>query len=286
MSDRLIGVVIVYNPDKKLISNIGSYLNDLDQLIVIDNSDSNHDFTTLGFQSNKIRLIQKPENIGIASALNIAAKIALQQGYNWMLTMDQDSAFLPGTFAVYAAIPQTIHHSEKIAIIGPEIYAEDEISPSPPSQVQLEDADLIITSGSIISLAIWKEIGGFEDKLFIDEVDHDYCLKALSNKYVIKAAKGIYLAHNLGKSLFISKKGVVQRKVLHPPKRLYYIVRNGIYLMNKYSDDFPKICKSRRKILYITVKNNLLYGSDRFLQLKFIILGVWHYLIGKYGKQT
>ena len=39
----------------------------------------------------KIEVIFNEENLGIATALNIGVKEGLRQGYNWILTMDQDS---------------------------------------------------------------------------------------------------------------------------------------------------------------------------------------------------
>lgn len=284
MSDGLIGVVVVYNPDRKLIINIKSYLDHLDQLIVIDNSDSSHNFTALDIHSDKINLIQKPQNIGIASALNIAAEIALKKGYNWMLTMDQDSAFMPGTFSAFAAIPGTIQYTDKVAVLGPEIHAEDEELPYETANILLEDAELLISSGSIINLAVWKEIGGFEDQLFIDEVDHDFCLKALRNSYKVRLVRGIHLSHNLGKSVFSSNKRDAVRKILHPPIRLYYIVRNGLYLIRKYASDFSEITRSRKKIIVITLKNNLYYGPSKLSQLMYIFKGLWHHWVGQYGK--
>ena len=34
-----------------------------------------------------------------------------------------------------------------------------------------------MTSGNLLNLKIAEKIGDFEEKLFIDEVDHDYCYR-------------------------------------------------------------------------------------------------------------
>lgn len=284
MISGLIGTVIVYNPDKTVVQNIASYMHELDFLIIVDNSDSSSDFESLGYSDPRLIYIKNSGNAGVAAALNTAAGHALKLGYKWLLTMDQDSRFNPKVFSSYTQVLQQIYGSETVALIGPEVFPADEIEELQPDEIELENADLLITSGSFLNLNIWKKLGGFEEKLFIDEVDHDFCLKALRNNYRIQRTKGIHLSHNLGKSVFITKTAGVQRKVLHPPKRLYYIVRNGLYLLNKYSVEFPEVCSKRRKILRVTIKNNLTYGSARSLQVKFIIMGVWHYLKGKYGK--
>ena len=88
---KIAGMVTLYNPDELISENICSYLDDIHKLYVIDNSDNSNKM--LLPQNSKIIYMPNYKNVGIASALNIAAKAAIADGYNWLLTMDQDSKF-------------------------------------------------------------------------------------------------------------------------------------------------------------------------------------------------
>ena len=92
---KLAGIVTLYNPDKEVKKNIESYLSYLEKLYVIDNTEGKDNKDRLP-KSKKIEYIFKNENIGVASALNIAAKKALDDGYKYLLTMDQDTNIRKG----------------------------------------------------------------------------------------------------------------------------------------------------------------------------------------------
>jgi len=38
---------------------------------------------------------------------------------------------------------------------------------------------MLVTSGSMIELATWQALGGFDEGLFIDYIDTDYCLRVI-----------------------------------------------------------------------------------------------------------
>ena len=86
---KIAGVVVLYNPDDTYVDNINSYIDDIDLLYVIDNSDKKHDTP----KNKKIKYIFNDDNIGVAKALNDACNLAIKDNYKWILTMDQDTKF-------------------------------------------------------------------------------------------------------------------------------------------------------------------------------------------------
>ena len=85
---KLAAVVVFYNPSEKNIQNIKKYEKSIDRLFIVDNSEDK----IMRYQdSEKIKYIKLCENKGIAHALNIGAKEAIKEGFNWLLTLDQDS---------------------------------------------------------------------------------------------------------------------------------------------------------------------------------------------------
>jgi len=92
---KLAGTVIFYKPDISNIDNIATYIDEIDLLFVIDNTEKadNKFASKLKKFGNKIEYHSFGENLGIAKALNTAAKLAIEKGFSHLLTMDQDSSF-------------------------------------------------------------------------------------------------------------------------------------------------------------------------------------------------
>ncbi|MFV9510455.1 glycosyltransferase [Tepidibacillus sp. LV47] len=142
----------------------------------------------------KILYIDNNGNQGIAHALNVGAKRANEEGYEWLLTMDQDSRFDPDMFKKYINCLNMISNSKEIAIISPNYLTNTKIETSCSFKEKLTT----ITSGSLLNLLLYTNIGGFNEKLFIDEVDHDYCLRANLKNYGVVELENIFMHHKLG----------------------------------------------------------------------------------------
>lgn len=231
-NDRLSGVVVLYHPEiDELNQNISTYIDFVDVLFLVANSKFDED---LLFKSKKIEIIANDSNLGIAKALNQGSVMALNRGCEWLLTMDQDSSFENNTF--FKAFAQA--DKTDVAIFSPNHsnIRRDEAG----DNYEQSDSDLLVmTSGNIISLSAWKKIGGFEEKLFIDEVDHDYCLRAIQHGFRIIKYPNVYLNHKLGdlkEVKFLFAKFYISQ---HSPIRTYYIYRNNLYVFKKYFFSFP-----------------------------------------------
>jgi len=276
---KIAGVVIAYYPDfNKLLFNIGTYINDVGQLTVVFNSPVNpEDVKHLLSKYSKVQLIFNDENIGIASALNQTAQKVMNLGFEWLLTMDQDSFFQNDNFF------EAFERSNKItvAIFCPNAASSVEINTgNVDDTVETLHA---ITSGNLLNLEIWETTGGFEEKLFIDEVDNDYCLKAVSMGFKIICFKNCHLVHELGKNrevTFLHKKYTI---IIHPPIRAYYIFRNNLYIFSKYKKIFPGFVRSRKILLLKVFIKILLYSSERIKNCHYIITGIRDYFNNSYG---
>ena len=78
-----------------------------------------------GELSPEIRYEAAPGNPGLAEAYNRALDIAHVEGYDWLLTLDQDTA-LPADFLVrIAKLARTLHSSSTIGAIVPQIMDGD-----------------------------------------------------------------------------------------------------------------------------------------------------------------
>lgn len=279
--EKVFGVVILFNPQESVNRNISSYLSFVDKLLVIDNSEPSAK-VNLGELEEKVVLIAESVNKGIAIRLNEAAKYAFSEGASWLLTMDQDSFFDESNLRVYQDYFQQYKGKDNVAIFGVEFE-------QPPGEVGNETVDAynIITSGSLVNLNIYKNIGDFDEALFIDEVDIEYCIRANLNGYKTLRFKNVYLHHSLGTVLqYRSLKSFKKTsRVLHSPLRIYYMVRNHLYVNKKYKSKLPRLfLLQRKKDIRNRIKNNFLYGGNRITLIKYLVLALVHYKIGKMGR--
>ena len=267
------GVTVLYNPTKEILKNINSYLNELDRLYLVDNSEkeSNYLKEQLIKFSSKIEYIKMNGNEGIAKALNVAKNKAIDEKFDWLLTMDQDSKFENDDFNKMLQLVKKFFN-KNIAIFSPfhkmpnSIFVDDEIT----------EKEIVMTSGNLLNLKIAKEIGDFEEKFFIDEVDHDYCYRIKKRNYKIIVLNKIILNHNLGNMKSYKIFAVTNHNYI----RRYYITRNELYMLKKYS-----FLKRRylREILKDTIKI-ILFEKDKIKKLKMIYLGIKDFKNGITGK--
>ncbi|HEY2583197.1 MAG TPA: glycosyltransferase, partial [Mucilaginibacter sp.] len=188
----LSGCVIVYNPKPFIIENIKSYLNYLDVLYIVDNSEiaDLQLINSLMSISSKIIYVPQNKNIGVASAFNAAAEMAVKAKYVWLLTMDQDSYFPGGEF--FDIWSSAADYDDKVGLLAAS-YTNTYDRWQKEYSKHFNEIHFAISSGNIINLKAWNIIKGFEEKLFIDEVDHDYCLKLRKNNYKILISKKVLM---------------------------------------------------------------------------------------------
>ena len=276
---KIAGVVIVYYPDfSKLLLNIGTYVDEIEQLFVVFNSPvSDENVNDLNSRHSNLQLQFNNENAGIAAALNQTAQKALSLGYEWLLTMDQDSGFLSAEF--FKAFGRS--SNENIAVFSPNPELSETTKGENPDAT--EEILCAITSGSLLNLKIWDKIGGFEEKLFIDEVDNDYCLKAISSGFKIIRFVNIPLIHELGQNKAVSFLFRKYTIIIHPPLRNYYIFRNNLYIFSKYKKEFPTFVRSRKIMLLKVFLKIILFSSERVQNCRFIIRGIKDHYNSTYG---
>lgn len=284
--------VVLYNPTVEVIGNVATYADKVDQFIIVDNSDHKQDsiIETLKSIYPNLIYIDNHGNLGIATALNIACDIAITQSSDWILTMDQDSKFI--NFQDYLDCLHLLSDKSDIALLAPNTgrFSAEAIQKN-ISDCTFEEHFLVITSGNFLNLNLFNNIGRFDDNLFIDVVDYDYCAKVRLAGYKTLLFKNILLEHQLGvlhkrKNLLTGK---IKYKTEHSPQRAYYIARNYLYLARKYGKSLPKefaLLKVLNIVFIHDVTKIFLYEDQKYKKIAAKFLGAYHFMIGKYGKHS
>jgi len=251
----------------------------MDLACIIDNSLQASYLQRLSVENKKISYVHKSENLGIGKALNLGAKIAIEKGCSYLLTMDQDSSFEEGELEKLIDTAQELDEKKiKWGILSPTHkhgkYKKTE------STEDFKEIPYVMTSGNLLNLEAYQEVGEFREDYFIDQVDHEYCLRTRKKGYKVFIHSNIYLVHELGicqEKYLLGKK---VRFISHKPWRLYYVVRNGIFTVLLY----PSFFSSFAKILLKTcLKAVFLEGSKR-QRVYYILQGFKDALLKKSGK--
>lgn len=283
---KLAGVVVLYNPNSDVEENIKSYADYVDVVYAVDNSSNDN---SAMFSKDKIIYISNGENKGIAYALNVGAQKAISDGYDWLLTMDQDSRFSDDgiekmkKFIVDSQEGNNQFDYEKIGLITPfhrTIFNENE------KPEGIDSPAVVMTSGNIISLKAYKEIDGFKDWMFIDAVDFDYCLNLRDHGYDIWRLTYIELKHNLGNVVFkdIGRKHMYSLN--HSATRRYYIVRNRHYFYDMYHERWPDFCNAEKGRTSREAAKIFLCEKQKFKKLFAMLRGYIDYKRGVKGAKN
>lgn len=276
------GVVVLYNPDETLLKNIESYIDDIDTLFAVDNSDDkNTAIVKALLEHPKIHYIDNHGNQGIANALNVGVRSAIKRGDEWILTMDQDSQATPNMITTMLTSLETQNNS-KIALISP--YHANKFFPISSETVPFTVVTTPMTSGNLLNLKAYKSTGPFLEKLFIDHVDTEYSLRLQQYGYQLIQANHAILLHNVGelKRHFLFFKSFFSTN--HSPVRKYYVYRNSSIILDLYQNIFPDYCKKLRARYWIDLFIVLFYEKQKFAKLRMMLRGYLDYKRGIFGK--
>lgn len=232
MEDLYVGIVS-YNPDLiRLEDNLKSISIQTSQVIVFDNGSNNQqEVADLISRFQNVDLLKSNVNLGIAAALNRLMQWGEEQKFKWMLSLDQDSV-CEKNFVKKMKIYLNVENN--IGIVAPVIFDRNVGVVGHNPKKEYAHVNTCITSGAITSILAWKQIGGYDEYMFIDSVDFDFCYRMRKAGLLVIQVKDPQLLHEIGNSrkrkfLFfnISVKG-------HSAFRKYYIARNNIYYPLKY----------------------------------------------------
>ncbi|MFQ6791635.1 MAG: glycosyltransferase family 2 protein [Thomasclavelia sp.] len=259
MMSNKIGVgIVTFNPNiSKLAKTINTVLENGFQVLIVDNNSKNKNMMKASFLHKDIIFIFNEKNFGIAKALNQIMNCAKKLNIEWMITLDQDSVITDK----YLKTSLAYLEYDNVGILCPIIFDMKRKSIDSTSKKivkviskEIKEVNTCITSGSITNVKIWDKLNGFNEKLFIDYVDFEYCQRIRKNGYKIYQIQGLFLYHVIGDGKVYKIFNKQIEVFNHSAKRKYYIVRNKIYcdFLNKGNFDF-KSCLSVGKVLLITI---------------------------------
>lgn len=262
--------IVSYNPElKRLKENILAIQNQISAIVVFDNGSNNIDeIQDLISGFTNVTFIRSEKNLGIAAALNRLMQWGYEKGYDWMLSLDQDSV-CEKNFVAEMTPYLTIE--QNLGVVAPVIMDRNVgvVGHNPKSEYA--HVNTCITSGAFSKISAWKKIGEYDESMFIDSVDFEFCYRMRKYGYGVIQVRDAQLLHELGKS---QKRRFLFWKIDvtgHSTFRKYYIARNNVYYPLKHRLWLRMIRGNIRNIGMMGV--TVLYENDKKNKLKAICRG-------------
>ncbi|MCI6458683.1 MAG: glycosyltransferase family 2 protein [Clostridiales bacterium] len=288
---KVAAIIVSYNPDKNLLDSVNLLISQVEKIIIVDNGsieEKRKDISSIkDIDNERIEVIFNEENLGIATALNIGVREALKQGFNWILTMDQDSKaskdMVEKMFEVYNNIDEKERKS--ILSIFPN-FVDERIQSIEENSVMntYEYVDADITSGNLVKAEVFDKVGFFDDSLFIDLVDTDFCMRLNEKNIKMIKVRDAILYHSLGESQSVKSIFGKFNTSNHSALRRYYMTRNRFYIWEKYKD-LNSFTLNRDKKLFKKEFIKIILGEkDKVNKIKMVFKGYKDYKKGIRGK--
>ncbi|MGA9391966.1 MAG: glycosyltransferase family 2 protein [Candidatus Sulfotelmatobacter sp.] len=278
-------VVVTYNPRPTFVDNIEAIREQVGGVVVVDNGSSGETERQLQGLETRLgcKVIRNRQNLGIAVALNLGLKYAIKAGFDWVCTFDQDSAIGEGFISKMLEVYRQAPHPEMVALLAPS-YVDRESGVN----VRLKRAGngeilTAMTSGSMMATSAIQKVGFFDETLYIDAVDIEFCLRARSKGMSILQSSAVLL-HSLGQTAYYQIFGLRFGVTNHSAGRRYYMTRNRLRLLIHYAADWPWTWREGSTMLLDAAK--IVFAEEnKWKKFRAMAAGVTDALRGKVGRQ-
>lgn len=238
---KICSIIVCYRPDvERLIDLCVRLTFDGSIVLLVDNTEVPYleqsqlphgcELTTLG------------RNTGIAHAQNVGIAAATASGADVLAFFDQDStistSLLPtllsqlrlGTADVVAPLCFDPVTGREIPSVRLSRFGIARIVRGQGPSCAPYPVHLVISSGTVATREAFQLAGTFDEGLFIDYVDHEWCLRCLKAAVPIRVVPTATMQHRLGLRWIRLPFVTV---IVHAPTRCYYQIRNPLLLLRK-----------------------------------------------------
>jgi rhamnosyltransferase len=282
-------VITSYNSDK-IFRCYNSIKKQTNNVIIIDNGTRDNSILSklrkIQFEEKNTFIIFNSQNLGIAKALNQGLKLAKDKKFEWVLILDQDSEVPENSVKEILADFESLDKrtKSKTAIVALK-YLERNLMKVKTENKSLQKFDAVkyvMTSGNFLNLSVLPDNLFFEEKLFIDQVDNDFCFRLRKNGFILLQSCRFYIIHEIG---FYQKK-LAFAVNNYTPIRRYYLSRNCVYILKKYLlFDFLSVLKIFTGSIFGGLFKIVFFEKQKLKKVSFTFLGIFDGLANNYGKK-
>jgi len=212
-------------------------------ILVIDNHSDDNSVSILRQSLPEVLVEETPENLGFAGGCNYGLQFAKEQGYEWILLLNND------TFAAIDMVSHLVEEIEKdIALLSPKVYYTKD-----PKRIwfaggqrhvwllemygtgkgkkesskwsQSKDVDYLVGTCLLVNMQAATQVGFLDERYFMYYEDLDWCLRFQDAKYRLRLVAKAHLFHDV--SLSSGGEG--------SPHHRYYLARSSILFFRRHA---------------------------------------------------
>ncbi|PBJ23093.1 Glycosyl transferase family 2 [Pseudomonas sp. ACN8] len=293
-------VVVGYNPDIEVLDDLLMSLSaQVSLLILVDNGGAENYLSKHPDVKSSVRYLPMEGNKGLGVALNAGFELAVTAGFPYMVTFDQDSHAASDLIAsLESAMMLAKSRDEKCIAVSPTFFdrrdggkkiafpfyrsVDGVIKPIFTSDDPhgLVRADALITSGMFVDTRAWKEGIKYDEGMFVDFTDTEWCFRVSDHGYSLYGCLNVEMGHALSDAPPVKIFGLSFFR--YSPVRRYFFFRNTVAVCRM--PHTPDCWKKRLSIaLMLRFAVNLLIDSNRLQSFKMMVRGIRHGLRNSLG---
>lgn len=279
-------VVTTFSPESAIVRNLRQIASQVTRVIVVD--DSGKGAATAVIESaglaNLVLLVNE-KNLGIAAALNRGVAEAAARGSGWVITLDDDTLVSERYVQdVFDFMDQHPDMPVGVVACGRQREGSGNTAGHLGEDTPFREKRNLITSGCVFEIATHDAIGGFDERMFIDLVDFDFCIRLRkSGRKVIELAR-VGMMHTVGASRTSRLLGCALTVYNHAPFRLYYQARNAILFSSKHWRFDPLLCSVLLLDIVRLPLKAIVFESEKWRRLRYVVTGALDGLRGRGGR--
>jgi rhamnosyltransferase len=290
--ETIAAVVVGYNPDIKVLDDLLVSLSEqVALLILVDNGGAENFLQERPEVKSFVKYLSLDGNRGLGVALNAGFQLAVDSGIQYVVTFDQDSHAEPDLISeLESAMRLAKSRDEKCIAVSPAFFDRRDgkripfpfyqsvngvIAPVFVSQDSsgLVRADALITSGMLVDTIAWKEGIKYDDGMFVDFTDTEWCFRVRDQGYTLYGCLNVEMGHALSDAPPVKIFGLSFFR--YSPVRRYFFFRNTVAVCRM--EHTPMCWKKRLSIaLVLRFFVNLVIDKDKIQSLKMMARGVRH----------
>ncbi len=243
--ERIASGVVLYHPRAGARRLIDALAIQFDGVFIVENDSAGFDGEAFGTDSEgSVHVQHNRKNAGLARAINQLCDDARQAGFEWLVLFDQDSEVPPEfrmrfarLFPELAEPPALLAANYSTELCG-EAFTGYRMRGESAVGEQVTD----LNAGSLINLHVHRKIGGHCEALFVDHVDHEYCLRLRRHGYAVLATREPLFTHEVGNIVCGRRFGRVWQSGGHSSARRREATEALVRVIKSYWRDEPGWC--------------------------------------------
>lgn len=292
----LAGFVVTYNRPEILAATLDKIFEQTfppAKIWIIDNSEN--ELTERYIKSlNNLKLIYHKVgyNAGPAYAINLGFSLVANAGFQWCFWGDDNDP--PPSRDCFEIQFDTLRRNESLStigmlgIVGHRFNSKNGLLDRVTNE-ELEDSEAIVVhsiaggQSKIVNTVLWEKGVRISDKLFYGFEELDFDIQAKNLGYLGLVPTSLYKTQRFRSntqeevSVRLLAKDVLWRQ--------YYSTRNLLFIYQKHNLNFAILFLLTRKLLKFPFEFRKGWGFG-ITSAKYNFLGIWHWIINKYGKQV